>query len=1133
MIFIYRIFLVFWILSVPWNFILQLQNACAQIVTDGTMGAAASLSGPDYAVSSDLGQQIGGNLFHSFETFDINTGESATFSGPAGIQNIISRVTGGSASFIDGVLRSGISGVDFFFLNPAGVMFGPNASLDISGSFHVSTADYLRLSDNGRFDASDPQNSVLTSALPEAFGFLGENPSTAISVEGTLWAPQGETLSVVGGDITVTGGILAAQGGRINVAAVNSTGEVNIDSMDMSGFDQLGNIEMTDSSYIYASDSGGGDIYIRGNHFEINNSHVRSETLADQDGGVIDIRLNGNLAITDDATIYGCTIGGGEGNDISIETDTLTITNGSYIDGASYGIGNAGDMSINVNTLTITNDAALKGFVYGNGQGTDITINAEESVMINESAKILSVCLFDGDAGSLTVSTPQLTITDGGTVYGWAIGDGKGLDINIDVTNLEISNGATIDTQVAGNGDGGTLSINAENAVMISGQGDDGTGIDARVASSGSGSGGHLMITSDTLTIQEGGQIQTQTQGSGHASQVDLDVRTLELTDGGTIVVGSSSSGQGGDLNIHAEESVNISGTMVLGDDGSATPGGIYAYAPNVAGLDASQIDIVSKTLNLADGGLIGSLAMGDGQAADISIQASESVTISGFQSGLSSKIDSITSGSGDAGDIKINTQTLTLTGTGGIGASSHGSGKAGDIDLNVSSLILQDGGMIDAGALDQGNGGNITVSALECIEISGYFEDSSSGQSWDTFISTLAWENGNAGTISLSAPLITLTDKGKIDAFSFGNGNAGDIDIACSTLTLDGNGTYINTDIAGSGNGGDITIITDQLTITDGAGISADVFGIDPDTIEEFNATWNIDFSTGTGEATGQGGTLSITATDSVIISGTNDDGYNSSSLSTSTGSSGNGGYLFLSAPNVIVSSGGGIMAYTTNEGNGGDIQIEASLMDMQTNAAISAQSTGIGQAGSLFIQTDDSISLHNSSITTESLDADGGNITLDTVNHLYLLDSRITTSVHGGLGNGGNIDIDPCFVVLKDSQIIANAFEGNGGNIHIVSDYFLAGSESTVMASSQLGIDGTVQIDSPDTDISGRLSGLKIPDLDVTALLHSSCALKTMDTSSSLIVTGRGGLPSEPDDFMSTVYFDFDDVSEEVPVK
>ena len=105
------------------------------------MGAAGSLTGPDYAITADLGTQAGPNLFHSFSFFDINSGESATFSGPDSINNIFSRVTGGSASLIDGLLRSDIPAADLYLLNPAGVIFGPDASIDISGSFHVSTAD--------------------------------------------------------------------------------------------------------------------------------------------------------------------------------------------------------------------------------------------------------------------------------------------------------------------------------------------------------------------------------------------------------------------------------------------------------------------------------------------------------------------------------------------------------------------------------------------------------------------------------------------------------------------------------------------------------------------------------------------------------------------------------------------------------------------------------------------------------------------------------------------------------------------------------------------------------------------------------------------------------------------------------
>src|SRR5918999_5044895 len=153
----------------------------AEVILDGTLGPRDSLTGPDFVVPDTVGRTVGPNLFHSFGLFNINTGESATFTGPAAIDNVISRVTGGSQSFIDGPLRCGIQSANLWFINPAGVLFGQHASLDIQGSFHVSTADYLKLGDGGRFEATSPENSVLTVAPPEAFGFLGERQPAGIA----------------------------------------------------------------------------------------------------------------------------------------------------------------------------------------------------------------------------------------------------------------------------------------------------------------------------------------------------------------------------------------------------------------------------------------------------------------------------------------------------------------------------------------------------------------------------------------------------------------------------------------------------------------------------------------------------------------------------------------------------------------------------------------------------------------------------------------------------------------------------------------------------------------------------------------------------------------------------------------
>ena len=158
----------------------------AQITLDGSLGPRGPLPGPYYRIDADVGQIRGSNLFHSFGQFSVPTGGSATFTGPNTIANIMGRVTGGQASVIDGRLQSAIPGANLYLLNPSGVLFGPNARLDISGSFHVSTADFLRLADGATFFANPGQASVLTVAPPAAFGFLGPNPAAIAIQESVL-----------------------------------------------------------------------------------------------------------------------------------------------------------------------------------------------------------------------------------------------------------------------------------------------------------------------------------------------------------------------------------------------------------------------------------------------------------------------------------------------------------------------------------------------------------------------------------------------------------------------------------------------------------------------------------------------------------------------------------------------------------------------------------------------------------------------------------------------------------------------------------------------------------------------------------------------------------------------------------
>ena len=224
-----------------WSVVLVLavceRSILAQVVLDGKFGTSGALSGPNYSITAGMGALRGNNLFQSFSQFNLAAGEVATFTnGPASVQNILSRVTGGGSSSINGTIRSDIAGANFFFLNPSGIVFGPNAAIDVSGSVAASTANYLRLADGARFVAAlGADDSGLSSAPVSAFGFLGNTPA-GISVQQTtsslpLAVPDGNTLSLVGGDISLNGSGLDAsccrqaspqsRGGRINLISVS------------------------------------------------------------------------------------------------------------------------------------------------------------------------------------------------------------------------------------------------------------------------------------------------------------------------------------------------------------------------------------------------------------------------------------------------------------------------------------------------------------------------------------------------------------------------------------------------------------------------------------------------------------------------------------------------------------------------------------------------------------------------------------------------------------------------------------------------------------------------------------------------------------------------------------------------
>ena len=845
-----------------WQVVLPVP-ARGEITLDGTLGPAGPLAGPDYAIPAGLGTKVGGNLFHSFGEFNLSLGESATFSGPGSVRNIIARVTGGHESGIDGLLRSTIPGADLFLLNPKGVIFGPHASLDLQGSFHITTADYLALGNEGRFAALHPEDSELTADPPAAFGFLSNAPA-GISFYGSgsadaatylpwfgyngdgLTVQEGKTISVVGGDIQLRSGYLfddqdwavetrlLAPGGRINLVGVASAGELSLDSMTTGGFAQLGDITIAgqswtgDSSRLDVSGEGGGAILIRGNQLVIEGGKLLSETSGTVDGQGIDIITQGSCTLQNGGMISSKTSGIGQGGDISLKAETVTLSNNAGIDLSSSGAGTGGSIDLKTTALKI------------DGKGSYIN----------------AATFADGDGGSIAIETATLDIANGGQIWAATTASGKG----------------------------GNIQVTARDAVRIDGAGS--------------------YISATTFADGEGGSIA-------------IEAKTLDLSSGGQIWAATAAGGKGGTVRVMAREAVSIA----------------------------------------------------------------------------------------DVGSY--------------INAETFGNGEGGSISIKAKTLDIVRGGQLWAATAAGGKSGNIRVAVTDAVNIADP-------------------------------------------------------------------GSYINADTFADGEGGSISIEAATLDIADGGQVSADV---------------NLG-------ASGNGGTIQVTATDAVSIAGAG------SYISASTFADGDGGSISITAANRLhLSQGGSITTSTSGRGDGGNLSIHtADKVTLDSGGGLTSSSTGTGRAGTIEINAGRTFFSNQGRITAEASNAGGGDISLMATDRIHLVDSKITTSVRGGEGDGGNITIDPQYVILDHSRIVANAWGGNGGNIQLSAGTFIKDQASLVSASSALGIDGVVTVDSPANDVAGALAVLPTTFRADINLASDSCAARTIANNSSLVLEGDSEpLPGE----------------------
>jgi filamentous hemagglutinin family protein len=343
---------------------------------DGTLGTAVTQSGNLYDITGGTRPGNGPNLFHSFDRFSVGTNDTARFSGPTGIENILSRVTGGQQSVIDGRLQSTIPGASLYLLNPSEILFGPNAMLDVSGSLHVSTADFLRFADGATFSAHLGEKTTLTVAPPAAFGFLSTDPAPLTIQGSSLQVLEGKALSVVGGEVQILGGQLVAPSGRIQLASVASPGEVVFSRLELASelhvdsFARLGRLELSQGALIDASGNGGGTVLLRVGHLLVDSSFIFADNRGPMDGtGLgLDLRAAEDAVIANRSFITTDGLGAGRARDLRLTAGSMQVDN-SLIGSTPYASGDGGNVTLNVGKLMLTGGAQVGTNTQGSGRG--------------------------------------------------------------------------------------------------------------------------------------------------------------------------------------------------------------------------------------------------------------------------------------------------------------------------------------------------------------------------------------------------------------------------------------------------------------------------------------------------------------------------------------------------------------------------------------------------------------------------------------------------------------------------------------------------------------------------------------------------------------------------------------------
>ena len=777
------------------------QSATAQILPDSTLPSNSGISVDGNTITINGGTTVGGNLFHSFQEFSLPTDNTAYFDNAVTIENILTRVTGSNISNIDGLIKANGS-ANLFLINPNGIVFGENASLDIGGSFLGSTANSIAFQDGSQFSAVNPEAPpLLTINMPVGLNLSNESGEIVVRGVGNqvvydfeyfitdksdrpegFAVSQGQTLALVGNGVTLEGGNITAREGNIELGSVAS-GTV--------GINQIDGLELDYSQVAAYSD--------------LNLSQGASADVSGNSGGIA--KLTGkNIILTDGSGVFADTEGDGTGGLIEANaTEAVELIGDNpdtafwsilQADTAEYSTGSGGSITVNTAELNILDGGQISSVIYGDGDGGTITVNAEEvnisGFAIDEfydeisgysgiygTAEFIAL----GTGSSIEINTQNLGITDEGTISTATWGDGNAGNIGITTNSLYQENGGVISSDTYfGFGNAGNISITAKNIEVV-GSTDSGEVFATLISSLSDidalGNGGNVEIVTESLKLKDGAQIQSRTSSEGSAGNISITADSISVE--GFLDAGKSA--------------ILSSATEGTGNGGS--------------------IDIQTRELQIRDGGTISAsnfatrnpdIAPGTGNAGNINITA-DRLSLSSKVAGEQSIINAATFEAG-GGNINIAADTVTATDNSLITASTQGTGNGGSIAVAAENINLRDRSSFNSSTSSAGNGGEITFNS-DLLNITSRSE-----------ITTSSTGTGQAGNITLNSNAIR-TNRGRITATSQESGG-GNITLNSELIRLRNNSTVSTSVFDSTGGGGDISISSEALLASRNSDIRA-----------------------------------------------------------------------------------------------------------------------------------------------------------------------------------------------------------------------------------------------------------------------------------------------------------------------